>query len=178
MPVCFIRLNMPVCFIRLQMNGISVLYHHVLMCHLDTFEFWIWMPFHCFIIDLLHKSHNAPVPYPTMHHFVTEICTCVHISVAKWCIVGNLSNALWYSWDGSIVGGPGGPFTSFFAAIQIWWKLSLAIIPLLTNRVGWWARACKCRTINAIWMLFNTREKEIKFIGLLRDRGHRGPYSL
>ena len=115
MPVCFIRLNMPVCFIRLQMNGISVLYHHVLMCHLDTFEFWIWMPFHCFIIDLLHKSHNAPVPYPTMHHFVTEICTCVQISVAKWCIVGNLSNALWDSWDGSIVGGPGGRFTSFFA---------------------------------------------------------------
>ena len=21
----------------------------------------------------LHKSHNAPVPYPTMHHFVTEM---------------------------------------------------------------------------------------------------------
>ena len=23
--------------------------------------------------DLLLKSHNAPVPYPTMHHFVTEM---------------------------------------------------------------------------------------------------------
>ena len=37
------------------------------------------------IIDLLHKSHNAPVAYPTMHHFVTGMCThtCVHISVTK-----------------------------------------------------------------------------------------------
>ena len=36
------------------------------------------------LIDLLHKSHNAPVPYPTTHNSVTEICTCVHISVTKW----------------------------------------------------------------------------------------------
>ena len=34
-------------------------------------------------IDLLHKSHNAPVPYSTMQHFVTEMCRCVHISVTK-----------------------------------------------------------------------------------------------
>ena len=39
---------------------------------------------------------------PTMHHFVTEMCTCVHISVTKWCIVGYLSGALWDLWDGSI----------------------------------------------------------------------------
>ena len=38
--------------------------------------------------DLIHKSHNASVSYPTVHHFVTEMCTCVHISVTKWCIVG------------------------------------------------------------------------------------------
>ena len=30
---------------------------------------------------------DAPVPYPTMHHFVTEMCTCVHISATKRCIV-------------------------------------------------------------------------------------------
>ena len=30
-----------------------------------------------------------------MHHFVAEICTCVHISVTKWCIVGYLPYALW-----------------------------------------------------------------------------------
>ena len=44
-------------------------------------------------IDLLHKSHNAPVSYYTMHHFVT---------VSKWCIMGSLSNALWDLWDGLI----------------------------------------------------------------------------
>ena len=41
-------------------------------------------------IDPSHESHNAPLPYPTMHHVVTEMCTCVHISVTKWCIVGYL----------------------------------------------------------------------------------------
>ena len=34
--------------------------------------------------------------YPTMHHFVTEMCTSVHISVTKWCIVGYGTGALWY----------------------------------------------------------------------------------
>ena len=48
------------------------------------------------------KSQNASVPNPTMQNFVTEMCTCVHISVAKWCIVGYLSHALWDMWDGSI----------------------------------------------------------------------------
>ena len=28
-------------------------------------------------MDLFHKSHNASVSYPTMHHFVTEMCTYV-----------------------------------------------------------------------------------------------------
>ena len=55
------------------------------------------------LIDLSHKSHNAPVPDPTMHHFVTEMCTCVHISVTKWCIAGYLSGALWDLHDGSIL---------------------------------------------------------------------------
>ena len=41
---------------------------------------------------LLHKFHNALVPHPTMVHFVMEICACLHISVAKWYIVGYLSN--------------------------------------------------------------------------------------
>ena len=46
-------------------------------------------------IDLSHKSQNASVPYPTMQHFITEMCTCVHISVIKWCMVGYLSDAFW-----------------------------------------------------------------------------------
>ena len=37
-----------------------------------------------------------------MHHFVSEMCTCVHISVTKWCIVGYLSDALWDLWDGCV----------------------------------------------------------------------------
>ena len=50
-------------------------------------------------LHLLHKSHNAPVPYPTIQHFVTEMCTHVHISVTKWCIMGYLSGT-WDLWDG------------------------------------------------------------------------------
>ena len=37
-----------------------------------------------------------------MHHFVTEMCTCVHIYATEWCIEGYLSDALWDLWDGSI----------------------------------------------------------------------------
>ena len=49
-----------------------------------TGEKWFTNHSHmCNGIDLLHNSHNAPVPYPTMHYFVTEMCTCVHISVKK-----------------------------------------------------------------------------------------------
>ena len=39
-------------------------------------------------VDPSHKSHNSLENYPTMHHFVTEICTHVHISITNWCIVG------------------------------------------------------------------------------------------
>ena len=37
-----------------------------------------------------------------MYHFVTEMCTYVHISVAKWRILGYLSDALCDLWGGSI----------------------------------------------------------------------------
>ena len=53
-------------------------------------------------IDLLHKSFNEIVQYLTMHHFVTEMYTRVHISVTKMCIVRYMSNALWNFSDGSI----------------------------------------------------------------------------
>ena len=42
-----------------------------------------------------NKSHNAPVSCLTMHHFVTEMCTHVHISVTQWCIVRHETGALW-----------------------------------------------------------------------------------
>ena len=36
-------------------------------------------------IDLSPKSHNARGKYPTIHFLVTEMCTCLHISV-KSCV--------------------------------------------------------------------------------------------
>ena len=36
------------------------------------------------MFDLIHKSHNAPVPYPTMHHSEQK---CVHF-YSEWCIAG------------------------------------------------------------------------------------------
>ena len=43
---------------------------------------------HNFCMDPSDKSHNTSDKYPTKHHFVTEMCTYVLISVMKWCIVG------------------------------------------------------------------------------------------
>ena len=43
----------------------------------------------CLGIDLNHKSHNAPLPYPTMNHFVTEyanMCTFLLQNGALWDI--------------------------------------------------------------------------------------------
>ena len=40
---------------------------------------------------------------PTVHHFVTEMCTQLHISVAMWCIGGYGTGALWDLCGGSIV---------------------------------------------------------------------------
>ena len=48
------------------------------------------------------RSHSAPVSYPTMLHFVIEMCTCVHISLIKWSVVGYLCEALYDLWDGFI----------------------------------------------------------------------------
>ena len=56
-------------------------------------------------IDQSHKSLNVPILYPTMHHFVTEMCTCVHISITKWCIVEYWSGALKDLWAGSVSNG-------------------------------------------------------------------------
>ena len=58
--------------------------------HLLTGRIFPWCKHKTAGIDLLPKSHNALVPYSTMHHFVI---------VSKWCIMG-LSNALWDLLDG------------------------------------------------------------------------------
>ena len=49
-------------------------------------------------IDQIHKSHNAPVPYPTMHHSEQK---CAHFC-SEWCIVGYGTGALWDLKDWSI----------------------------------------------------------------------------
>ena len=41
-----------------------------------------------------HKTYNAFHKYPIMHHFVIGMCTHVHISATKWCIVGHGTGAL------------------------------------------------------------------------------------
>ena len=48
-------------------------------------------------IDLIHKSHNAPVPYPTLHHSEQK---CTHFC-SEWCIVGYGTSAFWDLWDWS-----------------------------------------------------------------------------
>ena len=49
--------------------------------------------------DPSHKYRNALDKYLIMHHFVTEMCTHVHISVTIWCIMGYGTGALWDLWD-------------------------------------------------------------------------------
>ena len=39
----------------------------------------------------INKSHNAPVPYPTIHHSEQK---CVHFCCSEWCIVGYGTGAL------------------------------------------------------------------------------------
>ena len=53
-------------------------------------------------IDPSHKYHNASKKCPNMHHFLTEMCTHVHISFNKRCIVGYRTGALWALYDRSI----------------------------------------------------------------------------
>ena len=48
--------------------------------------------------DPSHKSHNALDKYPAMQYFVTEMCSNVHISVTKWCIVRHGAGAFWDLW--------------------------------------------------------------------------------
>ena len=52
---------------------------------------YLWRDFICNVsIDQFQKSQNAPVPYTTMHQFVTEMCTykMVHYGIFVWCIMG------------------------------------------------------------------------------------------
>ena len=85
---------------KLKQNGHHFLFPRV--CQIRShhnFKEWLGV----MTTYLIHKSHNTPVLHPTMHHFITEMCTLVHISVTKWCIVGYMSDAFWDLWDANIV---------------------------------------------------------------------------
>ena len=49
---------------------------------------WVNIPYGGRSIELIHKSCNAPVPYPTMRQCFSE-----------WCFVGSRTGALWDLWD-------------------------------------------------------------------------------
>ena len=50
-------------------------------------------------IDLIHKSQNSPVPYPTMLHSEQK---CAHLC-SEWSIVEYETGAFWDSWNWLIV---------------------------------------------------------------------------
>ena len=47
---------------------------------------WIHENYDAIAIDLLPKSHHAPVPYITMRHVVIEMCSCLLLNGAFWDI--------------------------------------------------------------------------------------------
>ena len=57
-------------------------------CVIFVLPLWLW--YSVFVLN----PNNALDRYPTMHHFVTEMYTPMHISVTKWCIVGYETGAL------------------------------------------------------------------------------------
>ena len=88
----------------LFLNNTSVLYHAIQ----TDFPFLskASVLFHAIQTDLpIDPSHKSgPLCIRQIsHHFVTEMCTNVHISVTKWCIMGYATGVLWDLWDGSIL---------------------------------------------------------------------------
>ena len=69
-------------------------------------NFYIWPPEknpnRKWLIHPSHKSNIEAEKYPTMYHFVTEMCTHVHIFVKNWCIVGYGTGALWVCATGQL----------------------------------------------------------------------------
>ena len=57
-----------------------------------------WALFCCCPIDLIHKSQNAPIPYPTMLYSEQK---CAHF-YSEWSIVGYGTGAFWDLWNWSI----------------------------------------------------------------------------
>ena len=51
------------------------------------------------MIDQSHKSHNAPVPYPTIQHFGTEMCTFPFQCSALWDMGHAQMGLTFYIWN-------------------------------------------------------------------------------
>ena len=110
-------------------NGI--IHYQVTMADCFSCLFITFSPVTITAIDLLHKTPQC-TSLPTMLHFETEICTCVHISVTKWYIVGYWSDALWDMWDGSISSDSprvisGALYVSGTGIVHRIWKQSLSL---------------------------------------------------
>ena len=65
-----------------------------------------------------HKCHSALHRCPTMHRIVKEMCTCVHISVTKWCILGHGSGASQDLCNRSIKSNDADNYVGFQAVFQ------------------------------------------------------------
>ena len=110
----------------------SIFANDILKCNFlnDNLCILIWNKLRLVLGILLY---NDPVPYPTMHHFVTEMCTCVHISATKWCTVGYLSNVLWDLWHGSIGCQPDEPLASLVTTNTIINVYGSLVVIMLTH---------------------------------------------
>ena len=102
--------------------------------------------------DLLYKSHNAPVPYPTMHHF-TELCTCVHISAtfllqhgALWdicqmhCGIYEMGLIIRFGWCMTSNSKGHGSYTPYISQLLLVWRFTdLYYIQTLAYIIhSWW----------------------------------------
>ena len=56
------------------------------------------------VLFTISQNPQYTIPYPTMHHFVTEMCTCAHFCYKV--VHCGMFDALWDLWDESIVDKP------------------------------------------------------------------------
>ena len=69
-------------------------------------------------IDQIQKSHNSPVPYPTMYHSKQK---CSHFC-SEWCIVGYIGQMhCWVLWDWSISSASQELCTRFAVCYILWY---------------------------------------------------------
>ena len=109
-------------------------------------------------IDPSHKSHSAPVLCSTMYHFVTEMCTHVHISVTKWCIVGYGNGVLWDLCKRSIIDVciqqrgtlPGSHCQSYYPGPVFCLLLGVSSDCLANHRTGYFSNLA-CDWLSIVW---------------------------